>query len=83
MQGKNHTEAWAAVKAVFWSVLVKNWIIWGIAQYINLSYVPIKVCVLVYSLAQLYFSSFLLQHRVLFANLTALLWNIYLAISRR
>ena len=44
MQGKTHTEAWAAVKAVFWSVLVKNWIIWGIAQYINLSYVPTKVC---------------------------------------
>lgn len=44
-QGKSRTEAWQSVKSVYWSALVKNWIIWGIAQYINMSYVPFKVCV--------------------------------------
>ena len=34
LQDKSRTEAWQSVKSVYWSALVKNWIIWGIAQYI-------------------------------------------------
>ncbi len=42
-QGKSPSEAWQSVKAVYWSVLLRNWVIWGVTQYINMSYVPMKV----------------------------------------
>ena len=31
------------MKNIYLSTLVKNWIVWGIAQFINLKYVPLKV----------------------------------------
>lgn len=43
MEGKSHSEAWSFIKSFFLSALLKNWIVWGIAQYINMSFVPIKV----------------------------------------
>ena len=43
LEGKSHSEAWGFVKSFFLSALLKNWIVWGIAQYVNMSYVPIKV----------------------------------------
>ena len=43
LQGKSHQEAWRKVQTVFWPALVRNVIIWGLAQYVNMSYVPVKV----------------------------------------
>jgi len=43
MEGKSHSEAWSFIKAFYVSALLKNWLVWGIAQYINMKYIPIKV----------------------------------------
>lgn len=43
MEGKSHSESWSFIKSFFLSALLKNWIVWGVAQYVNMSYVPIKV----------------------------------------
>ncbi len=43
MEGKSHSEAWSFIKAFFLSALIKNWIVWGVAQYVNMRFVPIKV----------------------------------------
>ena len=32
------------MRKIYLSTLVKNWIVWGVAQFVNLKYVPIKVC---------------------------------------
>ena len=45
LQGKSSTQAWSKVRSIFWSALLWNWAVWGCAQYINMSYVPLKVCV--------------------------------------
>ena len=37
------SEAWKRVVGIFWSALLWNWALWGPTQYVNLSYVPLKV----------------------------------------
>lgn len=43
LQGRSSSAAWKKVRDVFWSALLWNWIMWGPAQYINMSYVPLQV----------------------------------------
>lgn len=45
LQGKSPTQAWTKVRSMFWSALLWNWAVWGCAQYVNMNYVPLKVCV--------------------------------------
>ena len=43
------------MKSVFWPALVRNVIMWGLAQYINMSYVPIKASQLHTAIAMFYY----------------------------
>eukprot|EP00731_Ephydatia_muelleri_P022467 Em0015g50a len=42
LEGKGPSEAWRNAKKIYLTTLVKNWIVWGVAQFINLKYVPLK-----------------------------------------
>jgi hypothetical protein len=46
LEGHSSSETWKRVRNIFLSSLLWNWAVWGPAQYINMSYVPLKYRVL-------------------------------------